>query len=341
MELQNQLSPAELPLDISKAIAELAKEFMDNSSMKDQAKKERMAKIEKLIQVLDGVIEFEGDEHLFAQSKDLFRQLAKIQSLIAKYFQNLDLTVLANASISEMFEKFIRDNGAEVYVENDLMEYGLVPDGTLTDQIIDVISNVDKHYQQPHQKVAEVLADMYNQFSELNTVVSEMISKGEVNTEKNDIKIDVKKLSDAIKNLEFAFTDPNSSIVQSLRSITFSEADKQKAEELVAGTGLELSGPPAPYYLKIKPNIISNLKNSFTALAQGYPDTNNNSSITVTTYQLQSFQTALDSQGNFLSSCLQTGTEKYRKTISMGDNFSRLVSTFIESNTNANKQFLS
>lgn len=329
-------TPSNLKLDLAKLLEGLAAEFLDNASLKDQAKKDRAANIEKLVKLIEAAIAFDGEDPEMARVLEQFHLLESLQKRVAEHSKDLDLSALSNPDLSELFQKFIEDNGLKFSVEEELAATGtIIPDSTLTDQIIDAINQMDKSYQQPYQKVAEVLADMYNQFSDLNGVVSAMIGHGTVNPDTNDITINLTALEAAVNALNSSFTDPTSPLVQTLQGITFTEAEKQKGLEMVSGTALQLSPPPAPYHLVVNPNVLDNLNEAYTSIKKSFP------TAVITTYQLQSFQTALDSQGNYLSSSLQSGTEKYQRTISMGDNFSRMVSTFIDSNAQANKSFLS
>ncbi len=331
---QNQ-DALNLKADLAKLLEALAAEFLDNTALKDQAKKDRAANIEKLLQLIEAAINIGGEDPEMAQVLNQCHLLASIQKRVAELSKNLDLSIFSDPNIIARFETFIDQNNLRYSIEQELTSVGIIPDNVLTGQIIDVIDSIDKNYQEPYQQVAEILADMYNQFSDLNGVVSAMIGHGTVNPDNNNITIDLTALEEAVNELNASFTDPNSEIVQALQAITFTEEELEKGTEMVSGTGLQLSSPPAPYHLEVNPNILDNLNEAYASIKKGYP------SAVITTYQLQSFQTALDSQSNYLSSSLQTGTEKYQQMISMADNFAKLVSTFIQSNAEANKSFLS
>ena len=215
----------------------------------------------------------------------------------------------------------------------------IVPDSEIFDKVLDVIQNMDETYVIPYQKIAEIAAELYGEFSNINTALSEMITGGQVNNEDGTISFDVAKLGVALNALQKAFYDPSSSIVQTLASIQFSVANKAKAEEMIQGTGLVLAGgPPAEnYYLAVDRAPFESLMTAFKGMAPGYPTT---TSVSMTTYQLQSFQVAFSSVGEQLASEMQTATEKFKRATSVSDNFLKLVSAATQTTTDANKGFL-
>lgn len=315
-------------------VVEVAPEFLDNAGLNEERRKKRAEKAERLIEITKRGEFIPRDEQT-----TLFSELKRDTQVLDDNMKKLDYSPLKDDDVAALYSDFIENKGDDKDLEEILKQLkAVVPDSDLYDKIYALIDNVDKSYVQPYQKVAEVLADIYAAFSELNTALSRMISDGKVNADKNTIEIDVLEFAAALQTLRELLFSQDSLVVQKLKAITFSAADIGKANELVQGSGLEVAGGPEIYYLVVSPTAFNNLEKAFAPLKPVlFPAT---TKTTVTTYQLQSFQTAFNSVNETLSGEMQTAAEKYRRTITQNDSFLKLLSSFMASNLEANKSFL-
>lgn len=337
LEAQQQARAAEASeVSMNKAkLAQAAQELLDNPAMNEEKRKARAKNAEDLIKLTSQGTFASADE-----LEQLFKVINRDEKSLAMNMGRGDFSTLNNEYSAAAFSSFINNADKDADLNDTLLTLrALVPDSVMYDKLFALIANVDSFYVAPYQQAAEVLAEMYKTFSSINTSVSAMISSGTVNTEENKITLTVWGLANSIDELHKQFYDPSSPLVIKLQAIRFTPADKGKAEQLIEGSGLVLAGgPPGDYWLAISPAPHQNLIKAFDALIPNY--SGSSGSVSVTTYQLQAFQTAFNSVGEQMSSEMQTTAEKYRRTISQNDSFVKLLSAFLQANIDANKQYL-
>lgn len=346
IEIKLNTHQAEVPVEandvtkISQTLAQLAQEFSDNPSTKEERRKARADKLTKLTQ--------EASQGTFSSPEELkiiFSQIKQDQRSFSSSMDKLDLSVLKNdAEIAKAFTAFMEKEKDNPEIKSILSSLTVasswLPDNALYDKLFATIASVNEHYVAPYQDVAEVLSEIYSAYSAINTAVSEMISKGSVDEEGNKINVMVSGVGAAIDKMDALFYGPDSALAAKLKAIQFSPADIAKAKELVEGTGLLLVGGPPDnenYWLAISREPSDELKKAFHAIVSNYPA---NVYANITTYQLQSFQTAFNAIGEQLSSQMQTGAEKFKRTITQNDSFVKLLSAFLQANIEANRQFV-
>ncbi|WP_277206571.1 IpaD/SipD/SspD family type III secretion system needle tip protein [Vibrio misgurnus] len=311
-------------------------QLIEQLNAKQDLREQRMKRAEELVSIAYAVSDLhamEMDGVGFIEGTDIQRIVQ--QSKVAGQRVNVHVDSIDSTQLREVVDELLvnyseQENGQKVQ-----------PDDEIYNKIFDLIANVESSYVTPYQEVAEILADMYSAFSELNTVVTKMISNGVPNKDGSAMTLDMTELKTAVDNLVRTFTEtnpgyPNSrdSIAIRLKNIQFSAADEAKARELIEGTGLILVNKEdgsGGFYLFVDLDLINNLNEAVFALSKNAE---------VTTYQLQSFDTAFKSIGEQYANNMQTGAQKYQRTISQQDNFTKLLSTFMQANADANKGFL-
>ncbi len=339
--LANEPVATSMSTKAQQVLAEMAKEFQSI----EKAKSDRMAKLDQVIKTFEQAIIFE-DSFLLKAADMHWLELTKAQESIARTLSGLDTSKLKGAS-EELMKLFQSETDLDL-LKNELANTTgkLVSDADIIQTIIQTINNVDKAYQTPYQVMSETLADIYELFSNVNSVISNMIGQGVVDEDTNDITIDLKALFESIQAINTALTDPTSSINIALTSISVVAADKDILDEMVVGTGLiVVPGPDGTYHLAPDTSVIDNLMLAYNGISNGWPADGNAlndgpSTNSVTTFQLSSFQTAFESIVSGVSNQLQTGTEKFRRILSTADNLTKLISSYIQANTDANKSFI-
>lgn len=328
----------------------MATEFLDNSATKEEKRKARAEKVEQLIKLtIDDGGMFSSDE----EKKALFKELTRDSNSINVNMRKIDFHALKDeaekSKLSQDLDKElinkIKDGSIHEPnndVERAVSEYvNLKPDSEIFLGVIDLIDKVDLNYLEPYQDVTEILSQMFAKFTELSSVMSKMISNGQVNTETNNITVNLTEFKTSLDSLLEMFYSPTSPMVIKLKSFQFLPKDLDKATDLALGSGLiVVGGPPnsTHYWLEVDPATRTNLNIAWTGIAGNSPG---NYTVEITTYGLQAFQTSFNSTGDSISSQMQGAAEKFRRALATVDSMTKMFSAFFAACIDANKGFTS